>query len=142
MLNLELIKVLPQPRWALTPWLNNPPTISMYRKDPHKYAQHVTQSGVYSIEVNDKAIHYWGDEFLIINDPDWWAWVSSGKTGPVPWKSDNRVKIFLSNITWIESLKKRTITISGDVIRFIGVFEKNGSVIGLNTLHEEAIACV
>ena len=36
MLKLELIKQLPQPKWALTPFLSNPPTIDEYKRNPQK----------------------------------------------------------------------------------------------------------
>ncbi len=142
MLSLELIKELPKSKWALTPWLNNPPTIAEYNRRPSVYTPHIIKSGVYSIVANDDSMyHSWGD-MILINDPDWWAWHKFGKQGNNPWKSDVRTKVFLSNSTWIESIRKGTISFSGDTVKFIGVFEKNGSVIGLNTLHPEAIACV
>lgn len=142
MLNLDLIRPLPQPNWALLPFLSQPPTIEAYKKNKSLYSQDIIQQGVYRITASVHAVHAWGDDLYIVNKPDWWKWSQDGKGPGCPWSRDDRAKIASSNRIWLDSIEKGTITVNNKVYTFIGVFEKNGSVISLNTLHKEAIDCV
>lgn len=144
MLNLELIKTLPQPNWALTPFLSRPPTIEEYKKDKSRYQGDVIQNGVYRITASKEACRAWGDDFYLINSSDWWGWVKSGKNGPAPLIQDMSMKIATSNSIWHSSVSNGTIAFYPDskTWEFTGVFVKNGSVIALDTLHNEALEIV
>lgn len=148
MLNLDLIKSLPQPNWALTPFLGRPPTIAEYKTDKAKYSSEIIQAGVYRITAAQFAVHSWGEDLLLRKDPDYWAWrqlsVEQKRqlSSPMPWKSDMHMLVRTSNSDWTSALEAGTIRYDNGIYVFIGVFEKNGSVIHFNTLHPEAIACV
>lgn len=146
MLDLELIKPLPQPNWALTPFIGRPPTIEEYRKDKAKYQYEVMAAGVYCITAAKFAVHSRGDDLLLWRDPDYWAWrqlsIDDKRSNPMPCKSDMRMTIRSCNEVWTDSLEHGTISYNSGIYKFIGVFEKNGSIVHLNTLHPEAIACV
>lgn len=143
MLKLEKIKSLPQPKWALVPFIDNPPTIDEYRKKKSSYSSDIIDHGLYAITASQHAIKSWGDDLYLINDPDYWGWNKGGRVGNVPWKSDMKMKINTSNSIWIKSLCQGTIVVDGandnKIFTFIGVFSKGGSVISFDTLHEEAI---
>lgn len=139
MLNLELLQPLPQPNWDLTPFLDQPPTIADYKKDKAQYQSEVIENGVYRITTNMNAIHAWGDDLILWNHPDVWAWRAGQKQGSMPWPRDAKMKVHISNWIWIEALRRGTITMNNGVWELLGVFEKNGSVIHFNTLHEETM---
>lgn len=140
MLNLDLVKPLPQPNWALVPFLNDPPTIAEYKTNKQKYSSEVIEAGVYRITASQFALHAWGDDLLLWRDPDYWAWRQApiDARGQMPWKRDNRMLIRSSNYNWVQSLQEGTIKYENGIYIFTGVFEKNGSVIHFNTLHPEA----
>lgn len=139
MLNLDLIHPLPQPNWALTPFLDSPPTILDYRRDKQKYQPHIIENGVYRITAIKEAMRPYGDDLFIVDHSDWWAWVKGGRQGGCPWNAtrDTEMKLMSSNNYWVESLAKGTISYNSGIFEFIGVFVKNGSVISFDTLHEE-----
>ena len=107
-----------------------------------KYQSEIIENGVYRITANEFSTKVWGDDLYIVNDPDYWGWRQGGQVGNVPHKRDVRGKIASSNKIWLEAVSAGTIEIHNKTYTFVGVFEKNGSVISLNTLHSEAIACV
>lgn len=143
MLKLEKIKSLPQPKWALVPFIDNPPTIDEYRKRKPFYAPDVLAQGVYIITASQHAIKSWGDDLYLIDDPDYWSWSQGDKSSTIPWKSNMKMKVNISNNIWVKSICQGTIVVDGPnndkIFTFIGVFSKGGSVISFDTLHEEAI---
>lgn len=148
MLNLDLIKPLPQPNWALAPFLGRPPTIAEYKSNKAKYQSEIIEAGVYRIIVAKFAVHAWGDDLLLRKDPDYWAWRQLSikereeLSTPMPWKSDMHMIVRTSNYAWTKSLEAETIRYENGIYIFTGVFEKSGSVVYFDTLHQEAIACV